>query len=215
MACNDASAINGLNYFLVAYDCRQFRWLTHTISAPCEFSVGFSNFRMCFESTKNGNTKRNMKSKRSNILDYFDAPVKRFQWDFSLDLIASVSFFRILSGETLTQSIPCHPLTFELANTYVRLHRLIHGTWKGTNERNTTSAVAAVAAATTIANAWCAQNLTAFLFEILLHHYRLSCFSSLFLLYFLRMSDEDINMSTKIETKCVCVWLDIIGILSL
>lgn len=94
MVCSGAPAFKGLSCFLIAYDCRSFRWLTHTIQLHANsVTVPSTGYVMCRQRTKY--KKKNMKSKRSNILNYFDAPVKRFQWDSSLRSDRKCQFFFI------------------------------------------------------------------------------------------------------------------------
>lgn len=180
--------------------------MTHSYNtAPCEFCDS-SKHRICYVSTQRTKyKKKNMKSKRSNILDYFDAPVKRFQWDSSLrsDRKCQFFLFRILSGETLTQhtiySIPS--VDFRIKKDILTIVHTRPSDMKR-NERKTTPAASThMHSGQRVMRP---KSSTASLFEILLYHYRLSCVSFGFRFYF-HMCDEDINMSTKIESKCVCV----------
>lgn len=214
MVCSGAPAFKGLSCFLIAYDCRSFRWLTHTIQLHANsVTVPSTGYVMCRH--KERNTKRKIWNRKEVIFSI----ILMLQWSDSSgillwDQIVSVSFlFRILSGETLTQhtiySIPS--VDFRIKKDILTIVHTRPSDMKR-NERKTTPAASThMHSGQRVMRP---KSSTASLFEILLYHYRLSCVSFGFRFYF-HMCDEDINMSTKIESKCVCVWLDIIGILSL
>lgn len=159
MVCSGAPAFKGLSCFLIAYDCRSFRWLTHTIQLHANsVTVPSTGYVMCRH--KERNTKRKIWNRKEVIFSI----ILMLQWSDSSgillwDQIVSVSFF--YSGFSLvrllhnTQSIPFHPLTFELRKTYSQSYTLVHRTWKGTKEKQHQQHQLTC----TVVNAWCAQNL--------------------------------------------------------